>query len=87
MTLDEALREAAARGLTHLTLFAVPSLDSKKTYWAARAAPSTGHHYVQFNGDDPVEVLVECLALLPKARKRAEKPITAAVNPEPEDGE
>lgn len=73
MNLEEALREAAAKGLTHITLWPVASHDRKKTYWYARATPSTGHSYISANGDDPVEVMMQVLDALPKAPKRVAK--------------
>lgn len=83
--LDEALRDAARKGMTHLTLYPVVSADGKTTYWHARSAPSTGHSYVQITSLDPVDALVRVLLALPKAPKRAAPTkITAAVT-EPED--
>lgn len=75
MTLEEALRDAARKGITHLTLYPVPSADNKTTYWCARATPSTGHSYVQTNSLDPVEAVIEVLKALPGAKRR----VTAAV--------
>lgn len=70
MTLEDALREACTRGLTHFTLYPVPSADGKITYWHGRATPSTGHSYVQTHGTDPVDVMTKVLESLPKAPKR-----------------
>jgi hypothetical protein len=70
MTLEEAVTEAAAKGLTHLSLAPVPSQDGKKMYWHASAAPSTGHQYVHGNAENPVGALMEALTQLPKAKKR-----------------
>lgn len=75
MTLEELITQAAARGLTHLTLYPEQSSDGKKTYWAARATPSTGHHFVAAADMDPVKALTTVLDNLPKAPKR----VTAAV--------
>ena len=83
MTIEDLIQQAAARGLTHLTLYPVPSVDAKTTYWHARATPSTGHHYVEETDTDPVLALQRALAALPKAAKRK---VTAAVKgktPEP----
>lgn len=77
MTLEEQLRDACAKGITHLTLYPVPSVDNKTLYWCARATPSTGHSYVQTQTLDPVEAVTEVLKALPAA-KRLRQP-----NPEP----
>ena len=74
MNLEQALREAAIRGLTHVTLYPVQSEDGKTTYWYARATPSTGHSYVQTQGVDPVDVMTKVLEALPRAPKRTPKP-------------
>ena len=76
MKLEEALREAAAKGLTHLTIWPVHSEDRKKIYWYARATPSSAHSYVQTCAIDPAEALLQVLKALPKARKTR---LTAAV--------
>lgn len=68
--LEDLLREAASRGLVHLSLHTVWSADQKTVYWAARATPSTGHSYIQVHGKDPVEIVSEVLRALPKAPKR-----------------
>lgn len=88
MTLEEKLHEAAKRGLTHLALYPVPSVDQKTIYWTATAAPSTQHHYVRSTQLDPVAALHQVLDELPKAKNRAKKSdaITAAVTePQQED--
>lgn len=69
MTLEEAITEAAARGLTHLSLAAVPSNDRKTTYWSAVASPSTAHRHVSATSKDPIQAVMEVLADLPKARR------------------
>lgn len=74
MTLEELLIGAAAKGLTHLTLYPVESGDRKTTYWLARATPSTGHQYVSVVGIDPVKALTEVLEGLPRAKKRQKNP-------------
>lgn len=71
MTLEEQLREAVEKGITHLTLYPTPSADGKKLYWRATATPSTGHKYISVTVADPVEALHEVLKALPKAPKRA----------------
>lgn len=89
MSLEDKLRAAAEKGVTHISLFSVPRHgDPKKFYWAARATPSTGHHYVSSNSEDPVEALAKVLDDLPKAKRRDAKPdlITATVTPEDKDG-
>lgn len=94
MTLEEQLREAVAKGITHLTLYPTPSADGKKTYWRATATPSTGHKYISVTAADPIEALNEVLKALPKAPKRPPPvggKVTAAVivgdhDPEPVGG-
>lgn len=71
MSIEDTLRAAAAKGMTHLTLYPVQSDDGKTTYWHARATPSTGHSYVQTTSRDPVEAVEQVLLALPKAPKRA----------------
>ena len=68
--LEEALVTAAAKGLTHFSIWPVNSHDSKKTYWRAQAAPSTGHSYVSVTDVDPIKAMVLTLQALPAARKR-----------------
>jgi hypothetical protein len=70
-TLDELIKQATERGLTHLTMWPVPSTDGKKIYWYARATPSTQHSYVQAHSEDPLHALKVVLESLPKAPKRA----------------
>lgn len=77
MTLEEHLREGCAKGLTHLSLYPVPSADGKTTYWHATASPSTQHQYVKHTCLDPVEVVAQVLQLLPRATRR----VTATVKP------
>jgi hypothetical protein len=79
MTLEEQLREACKKGLTHFTLYPVESVDHKTTYWCARATPSTGHSYVQCQTLDPIEAVAEVLKSLPSAKAR--KPKFDSVNP------
>lgn len=73
MALEDLFREAAAKGLTHFTLYPVQSEDRKSTYWAARATPSTGHSYVQAADADPVRATELVLEALPRAPKRGAK--------------
>lgn len=80
MTIEDLIQQAAAKGLTHLTLYPVHSHDGKTTYWHARATPSTMHRYVEETDLDPVLALQRALAALPKAPKR-ERKVTAKVNP------
>lgn len=77
MALEDLIEQAAAKGLTHLTLYPVQSEDGKKTYWAARATPSTMHSYVQTEATDPVKALTAVLESLPAAKKRK---VTATVS-------
>lgn len=70
MTLEELFKEACAKGITHFTLYPVPSQDGKTLYWCARATPSTGHSYVQTQTLNPIEAITEVLKSLPKAPKR-----------------
>lgn len=82
MTLEERIKEACDKGLTHLTVWPVPSVDGKHTYWAARATPSTGHAYVSTQSKFAVDAIAEVLAQLPKAKSRSLPPpreFTAAV--------
>lgn len=83
MTFEDLLREAAAKGLTHFTIWPTPSEDRKTVYWTARATPSTQHSYVQSHGTDPVDVALAVLKSLPKAPKREQKKITATVKEPP----
>jgi hypothetical protein len=94
MALEDLLREAAAKGLTHLSIHPVPSEDGKKVYWRATATPSTGHQYVQAANQDLIVALELVLKSLPRAtRRRAEKisepqmEVTATVKSEPEPQE
>lgn len=86
MALEDLIHEAAAKGMTHLTIWPVPSEDGKKTYWSARATPSTMHSYVQAAHHDPVTALELVLKGLPRAPKRAPRKITATVTAEPPSG-
>ncbi len=75
-TLEEALKLACQKGMTHLTLYPVPSADNKTTYWNARATPSTGHSYVQIATLDPVDAVLQVLKALPSAKKRVTAKVT-----------
>lgn len=79
MTIEDLLQQAAAKGMTHFTLYPVHSVDRKTVYWHARVAPSTMHHYIEETDLDPVLAMQRALTALPKAPKRAK--VTAAVNP------
>jgi hypothetical protein len=81
MTLEEALRAAAAKGMTYLSLYPVESEDRKTTYWRAQSAPSTGHHYVHGVALDPVEAVITVLKALPSAKKRAGGNTVAVTHP------
>jgi hypothetical protein len=83
MALDDLFREAAAKGLTHFSLSATPSADGRKTYWSARAAPSSGHSYVQAADPDPVRATELVLEALPRAKKRQPKDGVTATVKEP----
>lgn len=90
MGLEDLIRKAAEKGLTHLTLWPTPSADGKKVYWVAKATPSTQHSYVQNENADPIKALTAVLDNLPAARTR--KKVTAKVSeptrePEPEQSE
>ena len=78
MTLEEQLRDAAAKGMTDFTLYPVPSVDNKTVYWRARATPSTMHKFVQVTEKDPVAAVMAVLKALPRATRKSEK-VTAAV--------
>lgn len=86
--MEELLKAAADRGMTHFTLYPTPSQDSKKIYWCARATPSTQHGFVQVVDQDPVKAASAVLEHLPKAKLRAAKKVTVAVSePEPQPGD
>jgi hypothetical protein len=70
MTLEDLLRTATAKGLTHLTLYPVHSEDRKTVYWHALATPSTMHRYVETTALDPVEAITQVLGALPSASRR-----------------
>lgn len=67
--LEDLLRAACERGVTHLSLYPVSSADGKKVYWSARGTPSTNHKHVTVNDTDPVVALRGVLIGLPKAPK------------------
>ncbi len=68
--LETLLREACERGITHLTLYPVPSTDGKTAIWHARGTPSTMHKYVSAVDYDPIKALTAVLLGLPKAPKQ-----------------
>ena len=68
--IEDALREAAAKGLTHLSVHPVPSADGKQVYWRATASPSTNHFPAVGNGTDIVEAVTQALKALPGAKRR-----------------
>lgn len=70
-TLEDLLREAAAKGLTHLSLHPVPSENNKTVYWRCSATPSTMHKYVSTTMLDPVESVVAVLKALPKVPRKS----------------
>lgn len=74
MALEDLLREAAKRGITHLSLAPTPSADGKHIYWCARATPSTEHKYISCTCEDPVDAVTQVLEALPKAKRRSSKP-------------
>lgn len=71
MSIEELLREAATKGLTHFSLHPTESTDGKTVYWRASATPSTAHRYVEAVGTDIVDVVIRALVQLPAAKKRA----------------
>lgn len=71
MALEDLLREAAAKGLTHLSLHPVPSEDGRSTFWRATATPSTQHKYVSTANYDPAEAVRVVLEALPRAPRRS----------------
>ena len=90
-TLAELIREKAARGMTHLTLYPVPSVDGKQTYWCARCTPSTEHRYSQAAAADPITAITQALQEMANAPKRkgadpkmmvGSEPVTATVTEE-----
>jgi hypothetical protein len=80
VALEDLLREAAKRGLTHLSLHPVHSDDNKTVYWRCSATPSTMHKYVSTTTLDPVESVAAVLKAMPKAPKRSAKELTVAVS-------
>jgi hypothetical protein len=68
--LEDLIREATKRGLTHLSLHPVHSEDNKTVYWRCTATPSTMHKYVHVTTNDPVEAIEQVLKALPKAPAR-----------------
>lgn len=80
MALEDLLREAAQRGLTHLSLHPVHSEDNKTVYWRCSATPSTMHKYVSTTTLDPVDSVAAVLKAMPKAPKRSAKELTATVS-------
>lgn len=70
-SLEELIRECAAAGCTHLTVYPVHSTDNKTVYWHARATPSTAHRYVHEIDTDIVAAITKVITLMPKAPKRA----------------
>ena len=83
MTMEEAIHEAAKKGLVSVHLYAEWSADHKTTYWTCRATPSARHGHVGVeHALDPVEAVVECLKALPGAKLRETakpKKVTSAV--------
>jgi len=74
MALEDLLREAAAKGLTHLSLHPVHSEDTKTVYWRCTATPSTMHKYVHVTTLDPVEAVEQAIKALPRAGRRSTTP-------------
>lgn len=83
MGLEEIIREAAKKGLTHLSLHPVHSEDNKTVYWRCTATPSTMHKYVHVTELDPVAAISAVLKAMPKAASRA-KPAAGAPEPKRE---
>jgi hypothetical protein len=76
MALEDLLKKACEKGLTHLTLWPVQSHDGKTTYWIAKGTPSSAYGYVQSEDKDPIKALTTVLENLPAAKKRK---VTGAV--------
>lgn len=92
-SLEDLMQEAAARGLTHLSVYPVHSADHKTVYWHASASPSTEKLPSKSSGMDIVEVAAQALqgmSRAPKARAGKENhgtlPIDAIPGKETEDG-
>lgn len=92
-SLEDLMQEAAARGLTHLSVYPVHSADRKTVYWHASASPSTEKLPSKSSGLDIVEVAAQALqgmSRAPKARAGKENqgtlPIDAIPGKETEDG-
>ncbi len=86
MGLEDTIREAAKRGLTHLSLHPVHSEDSKTVYWRCTATPSTMHKYVHVTELDPVAAIEAVLKAMPKAGRRTPTSATGAPTPATDDG-
>lgn len=84
MTLEEALKQACERGMTHLSLWPVPSDDRKTTYWKATAAPSTQHRRSEGTSTDPVDAVLKALTEMPKAPKIPARELRVRPGREPE---
>lgn len=87
-SLEDLIRQCAANGCTHLTVYPVHSADNKTVYWHARATPSTQHRYVHEIDTDIVAAITKVITLMPKAPKRAPSKkgmldLTAAVTEPP----
>lgn len=93
-SLEEALRDAAARGITHLSIYPVHSADRKIVYWHASASPSTEHLPAKASSLDIVEAAAQALHGMARAPKRSAPkrenqgtlPIDAIPGKETEDG-
>lgn len=72
-SLEDLLRQCAANGCTHLTVYPVHSADNKTIYWHARATPSTQHRYVHEIDVDIVAAITKVITLMPAAKKRVPK--------------
>lgn len=88
-SLEDLIRQCAANGCTHLTVYPVHSADNKTVYWHARATPSTQHRYVHEIDTDIVAAITKVITLMPKAPKRAPSKkgmldLTATVTPSEE---
>jgi hypothetical protein len=83
IALQDRLLDAAAKGLTHLSVWPTHSTDGKTTYWTCRATPSNEFSYVEATHTSIDIAIMDCLIAM-KAAKKRKKEVTATVKFEPE---
>lgn len=67
-TLEDRLRQAASKGLTHVSLWTVWTENKKQVFWAASAVGSGGQGYLRVEHTDPIQALTAVLDHLPRAK-------------------